>query len=299
MGDEKPPTDAQEDPPAAWDRASASGLRAPDLVPWIGSMFLGLYFTGLAVLTFYLLVSTWPVSGATERSGFADFSVFGSSPFSISSDHRLFVTVIAAGALGSLIHTITSFADYVGNRTLSRSWIWWLVLRAPVGVALALLFYLVLRGGLIVPSLPNRSAASDTTLLLNPYGIAAISALAGMFSKQATDKLREIFDTLFRTREPVDRTDPLARTTPVISSIVPAKLAIGGSLTVNILGRDFQRDCTASIDGKPRNLQWVSDTRLVLALLAEDVVAKAELKLIVHNPGPAGGESIPFPVVVE
>jgi hypothetical protein len=296
MGDEKPPANAQEDPPAARDRASASGLRAPDPVAWIGSLFLGLYFTGLAVLTFYLLLSTWPISGATERSGFADFSVFGSSPFSISSDHRLFVTVIAAGALGSLIHTITSFADYVGNRTLSRSWIWWLVLRAPVGVALALSFYLVLRGGLIVPSLPNRSAASDTTFLLNP---SAISALAGMFSKQATDKLREIFDTLFRTREPVDRADPLARTTPVISSIVPAKLAIGGSLTVNILGLDFQRDCTASIDGKPRNLQWVSDTRLVLALLAEDVAATAELKLIVHNPGPAGGDSIPFPVVVE
>jgi hypothetical protein len=160
-----------------------------------------------------------------DTSKFADFSVFGSAPIPISSDHRLFLTVIAAGALGSLIHSITSFADYVGNRNLSRSWIWWLVLRTPVGVALALLFYLVLRGGLIVPSLPNRASATDTTLLLNPYGIAAISALAGMFSKQATDKLREIFDTLFRTREPVDRADPLGRVTSASSSTEPAKLA--------------------------------------------------------------------------
>jgi hypothetical protein len=95
------------------------------------------------------------------------------------------------------------------------------------------LFYLVLRGGLIVPSLPS-GRATDTTLLLNPYGIAAISALAGMFSKQATDKLREIFDTLFRTREPVNRADPLVGAVPVISGTEPAKLAVGGPMTLNV-----------------------------------------------------------------
>jgi hypothetical protein len=169
----------------------------------------------------------------------------------------------------------------------------------PIGVALALLFYLVLRGGLIVPSLPNGSAATDTTRLLNPYGIAAISAMAGMFSKQATDKLREIFDTLFRTREPVSRADPLARATPGISGTEPAKLAVGGSPTLNVLGRGFQRDCTASINGKLRNVQWVGDTRLVLSLLVEDLSTRAELELIIHNPGPAGGDSAPFHVLVE
>ena len=197
MGDERSPGNLQG-PPAVSAGAGPTASQPPDPVPWIGSLILGLYFCTLAALTFYFLFASWPVSGAKDASGFADFSLFGSGPFSTSSDHRLFLTVMAAGALGSLIHSITSFADYAGNRSLSRSWIWWLVLRTPIGIALALLFYLVLRGGLIVPSLPNGSAATDTTRLLNPYGIAAISALAGMFSKQATDKLREIFDTLFR-----------------------------------------------------------------------------------------------------
>jgi hypothetical protein len=188
--------------------------------------------------------------------------------------------------------------SYVGNRTLGESWIWWLVLRTPVGIALALLFYLVLRGGLIVPSLPS-GRATDTTLLLNPYGIAAISALAGMFSKQATDKLREIFDTLFRTREPVNRADPLVGAVPVISGTEPAKLAVGGPMTLNVFGRGFQRGCTASINGKPRNVQWLDDTRLIITLLADDLTAKAELKLIIHNPDPVGGSSAPFPVSVE
>src|SRR5262245_14841371 len=171
------------------DSADADGPQPPDPVPWYGSLLLGIYFFTVAAITFYLLVASWPVSDAKDAPAFANLSLFGSAPFPVASDLRLFITVIAAGALGSLIHSITSFADYVGNRRLSKSWIWWLVLRMPVGVALALLFYLVLRGGLIVPSLPGGSGAANSTQLLNPYGVAAISALAGMFSKQATDKL--------------------------------------------------------------------------------------------------------------
>ncbi len=281
------------------DGAGATDPHAPDPVPWFGRLILGTYFFGIAAITFYLLVASWPVSDPKNASTFVGFSLFGWGPFSAPSDLRLFFTVIAAGALGSLIHTVTSFADYVGNRHLSKSWIWWLILRMPVGVALALLFYLVLRGGLIVPSLPSGSAAIDTAQLITPYGIAAISALAGMFSKQATDKLREIFDTLFRTREPVARADPLTRTIPVITGTEPPKLAVGGRPTLNVLGRGFQRDCTALIDGKPRVVQWVSDTRLGLTLLTEDLATECELQLIIHNPEPAGGDSKPFAIPVE
>jgi hypothetical protein len=279
--------------------AARSALQPPDPVPWFGSLILGIYFFGLAAITFYLLVTTWPVSDPKDASTFASFSLFGSTPFSAPSDLRLFFTVIAAGALGSQIHTITSFADFVGNRNLSKSWIWWLVLRMPIGVALALLFYLVLRGGLIVPSLPNGSTATDTAHLLNPYGIAAIAALSGMFSKQATDKLREIFDTLFRTREPVNRADPLVRAKPVITDTQPTKLAVGGPPTLNVIGRGFQPDCIAVVNGNPRNVKWVSDMHLVLTLFTEDVSVKTELQLIIQNPGPSGGDSEPFRISVE
>jgi IPT/TIG domain len=282
--------------------AESADLRVPqppDPVPWFGSLILGIYFFGVAAITFYLLVATWPVSDPKGGSGFAELSLFGSASFSAPPDLRLFFTVIAAGALGSLIHSITSFADYVGNRRLAKSWIWWLILRMPVGVALALLFYLVLRGGLIVPSLPNGSAAANTSHLLNPYGIAAISALAGMFAKQATDKLREIFDTLFRTREPVKRADPLARAIPVITNTQPTTLTVGGPPTLSVFGRGFQRDCTASINGKPRNVQWISDTSLAITLVAEDLSVKTELQLIVQNPGPDGGDSEPLQIPVE
>jgi len=57
------------------------------------------------------------------------------------------------------------------------------------------------RGGLI-----GGSTGADA---LSPYGVAAIAGLAGLFSKQATDKLREVFENLFRTEHPPNRTDKL------------------------------------------------------------------------------------------
>jgi hypothetical protein len=44
---------------------------------------------------------------------------------------------------------------------------------------------------------------------INPFGVTAISLLAGLFSRQAVDKLKEVFENLFMTKEKVDRKDPL------------------------------------------------------------------------------------------
>ena len=58
--------------------------------------------------------------------------------------------------------------------------------------SLALAMYLVVRGGLL--------SVESSAKSLNPYGVGAISVLAGMFSKQAMDKLNEVFTALFRTQ---------------------------------------------------------------------------------------------------
>jgi hypothetical protein len=39
----------------------------------------------------------------------------------------------------------------------------------------------------------------------------AIACLAGLFSKQATDKLREVFEALFPLKQPVERKDELKK----------------------------------------------------------------------------------------
>jgi len=38
---------------------------------------------------------------------------------------------------------------------------------------------------------------------LNPFGAVAICGLSGMFSKQATEKLREVFEDFFKTTSPL------------------------------------------------------------------------------------------------
>ena len=43
---------------------------------------------------------------------------------------------------------------------------------------------------------------------MNPFGVVALAALVGMFADTATQKLGEIFDTLFKTQ--AQNKDPLA-----------------------------------------------------------------------------------------
>jgi hypothetical protein len=71
------------------------------------------------------------------------------------------------------------------------------------------------------------SATGDAaTGAISPYGVSAVTALTGLFSKQATDKLQEMFETLFRTQQKVERKDALpANGTPADgtkSSAAPA-----------------------------------------------------------------------------
>jgi hypothetical protein len=121
----------------------------------------------------------------------------------VSRDVDLMLLVLLAGALGAWIHVGRSYVDFVGNRSFRLSWIPWYLLHPLLGSGLALIFYLAVRGGFFTTS----TKASE----VNPYGITAIAALVGLFSKQATNKLAELFDTLFKTdkgRELKDKLDP-------------------------------------------------------------------------------------------
>lgn len=159
--------------------------------------FLGLFLLTIAIgLSFFLYV-LWPDISPGDEGKLVwgdSIRVFGTDekPIVLKSEPRLILLVMLAGALGSYVHAATSFVTYVGNRTLHASWTWWYLLRPVIGMVLAVIFYFVVRGGL----LSAGAAASE----VSPFGIAAVAGLVGMFSKQATDKLQEVFDNLFRTR---------------------------------------------------------------------------------------------------
>jgi hypothetical protein len=193
---------------------------------------MGGSFLIFAILLFYLLITAWPVQvlkveGSTKTvTGFYEFNIFGILCHWAPDRQMLFLVAIA-GALGALGHALTSFGDYVGNRELSRDWIWFFILRVPIGVALAVLFYFIVRGGLLLPTTQSQapSTAYEATLGLNPYGIAAFAALAGMFSKQATDKLGEVFSSVFAMKKPVERGGALGSAQPL--KFQPLTLTMG------------------------------------------------------------------------
>ena len=142
----------------------------------------------------------WPSGDAAFDQ--KPITLFGENiSFEVSGEARLILLVMVTGALGSYIHAATSFADFTGNRRIYTSWIWWYTLRPFIGVALALIFYFVIRGGL----LSAGAGAED----VSPFGISAVAGLVGMLSKQATDKLREVFDNLFRLEKVDERIDKL------------------------------------------------------------------------------------------
>jgi hypothetical protein len=154
---------------------------------------------------------------------------------------RLLLLVLLAGAIGSYIHASSSFVDYLGNRTLISSWVWWYLLRPFIGMMLALLFYFVFRGGFITAGVNQGGEAAAS--FINPFGIAAMAGLVGMFSKVAADKLNEVFLTLFAPKAgqgDAKRGDKLiANIAPGVSAIAPNVGPAAGGTAVTITGTDF------------------------------------------------------------
>jgi hypothetical protein len=163
-------------------------------------LLIAAYLLAIFVWIAYFLVKLWP-PGASDAPQPADF-LWGR--VTLPLEIRLLMIAAITGALGACVHLGTSFTDFAGNERLASSWIWWYLFRPFIGMALAEIVYLAIRGGFF-------NAAAGTPDVINPYGVAAVTALTGLFSKQATDKLREVFETVFRIEQKVERKDPLPR----------------------------------------------------------------------------------------
>lgn len=156
----------------------------------------------LDLLTFYGIWAFWPPEGA---DGGKVVHFFGFTR-AVSRETEFFVIVALAGALGGSIHSIRSMAWYAGNRRLRWSWAPFYILQPLVGATLATLFYLVLRAGLFSPS--------DKTTATSPYGFAALSALVGLFSDQAAEKLKTVAEQFFQQVPPGSDHAPPQTTEP-------------------------------------------------------------------------------------
>ena len=254
---------------------------------------LGIALLAAVIELWPIVIEPLPAAGparvAAERRIHSAGLLFGRLDVSVNRETAVIVLVVIASALGSFIHAATSFVDYVGNRRLVTSWLWWYVLRLTIGSALGLLFYFAVRGGFFSAD----ASAAD----VNPYGVAALAGLAGLFSKQATDKLRELFETLFRVApgEGDDRRrDSLANPIPTITALQPTDARVGsGALALAVAGHDFVRRSVVRVDGAPVPTTYVSATRLTTTIAEERLRDEGTLQIAVFNPEPGGGMSEP------
>lgn len=95
------------------------------------------------------------------------------------------ILVAAAGFLGNMVHISLSLTAYVGSGAFKRSWILWYLIKPFSAAGLALFLYFGLNSG---------SAAAP----LNLMSIMAAATLAGLFTDIATQKLKDIFEAIFK-----------------------------------------------------------------------------------------------------
>lgn len=161
--------------------------RGPKPMKPLARGLLGGYCLLLIAVLLYFIIAILPTAGEGE----------GTLLYPLGPETRLILLVALVGALGACIHMATSFALFAGKSELSASWLWWYLLRPFIGAALAMILYLVVRGLLF-------SSAAEAKAV-NLFGILAFAGLAGMFSKQAIEWLRQVFDQMFQRLSEVEQ----------------------------------------------------------------------------------------------
>ncbi len=285
---------------------SPAGTQRDEQVAGPAICLIGGYLLLVAVLFGWAILAIFPETGSAASGGsgkpvFGEFRIGGwtilgpppakpedSVPYmQLTPERGLIFLAMLAGVLGSFMHAAQSFAAYVGNKELKASWVWWYLLRPFIGAVLGVLFYFVIRAGMM-------GADSNG---VSPYGVVALGGLAGWFSKNATEKLAEVFDTLFRI-DPARRArykDTLAETpeAPKIASITPDHVGRADS-RITIKGESFAPNAYVTINNARCRTISSKPDELIIEITPEKRPAEPGDAIVkVVNPTPSKTESTP------
>jgi len=193
----------------------------------------------------------------------------------VSPDQGLLLLALFAGISGSFLHAAQSLSSYIGNAAFKVSWTAWYFLRPWVGGVLGFALYFALRSGLV-----------SGINAVNPYGVVALGLLGGWFSKTTTDKLQEVFETLFKTDEDAKRKDKLHSVErPVINGVTPSPVPTSAT-ELTISGRHFMAGTKVRIGDVELDGVFVSETELKapLSKLVNRPSGNAKVTLQIRNP---------------
>lgn len=100
----------------------------------------------------------------------------------------IFIAVLAVGMIGGATNSLRAHVYHVAAGSHDIRWAPWNLARPFVGGALAVLFFFILRAGLV------QANSSDSLL---PEGFIAIGAMVGLFTDHAWRKLSQVAESLF------------------------------------------------------------------------------------------------------
>ncbi|KRB46534.1 hypothetical protein ASD90_22650 [Terrabacter sp. Root181] len=230
-----------------------------------------------AAFALYALWSFWPAplpaASATAVPGPTTFTYFRWDT-TLTRDQQYFVIVAVAGVIGAMLHGLRSLAKYVGERKFVRSWIASYLLLPFVGAIIATIVYLVLRAGL----LPGANSASQP----DPFGITAIAALVGWFSAQAAEKMKDVFQTLFKA--PDAGSDSITNNV-TMTSFAPEEGPAGSTVVITGTNLNSVKRVVFTADAEATILSQ-SDTTLSV-----EVPGDAQDGSITLDPGPSEAAS--------
>lgn len=224
----------------------------------------------------------------------AKVNFFGMKPINVNRELQLFMLVICAGALGSTLHALRSFADFGGNRQLYASWLFWYFQKPANGALLAFVVYAMIRGGFL-------TGVTGDTDKLSVYGFAGFSALVGLFSDRALLKLKEVFGTMFALIDHKnERADPLAtpEEAPTLHAATPSQIKQGSANAfVELRGRNLRAKGKAYVDGQMRPATLGDDGSLRVELTDADVASVGTRSIHVANPDGQRSATITLEIV--
>jgi len=178
---------------------------------------LGILFIFEALFLIYTLITFFPTSTTTGMTASTTASITatatasettsttsdlsGNSGVTINSikyfwwsvhmsyEIQLLVLVTVSGALGSQLYIMHKFWHYIAANRFDMHYLASYFLKPFIGALLAIVFYCIIRGGFL--SFSDKDATQ-----INPYGFAALSALAGVFTRNIMAKLKQVFEQI-------------------------------------------------------------------------------------------------------
>lgn len=140
------------------------------------------------VVTYSVVCLVIPVAYFLHNYGDVIASFSGQA---VEEDRLLALCALLGAAMGS-VHSLASIAVHAGKGNLGAPWVIFYLCRPFTGLGIALVTCLALMSGV---------GGFKVDYATDPRPLLTWSALAGLYSQPALDKLRELFDTLFRTRK--------------------------------------------------------------------------------------------------